>query len=242
MPFGGREAVLADLDRWADDDARVSVRLCTARAVARRGSPSPGSGRGAPAPATRRRLRRGPLDADALDTRCWRRRGWTWVTDAASRPRPAGPAGPPGGRTRHPPSASGCCCWPAAWATGGPSWRRTPPSARCSLTVHPPSSWPSWRRAPSAPREFRRAAEAFRVRRGWPATPSAPKTCARFGRPLYLHMAALLAGRARPVADALPRLLDHEARSWLARVGLRGAETMDAAVELRRASTPCWRR
>ncbi|MCA9540557.1 MAG: serine/threonine protein kinase, partial [Myxococcales bacterium] len=74
------------------------------------------------------------------------------------------------------------------------------------------------------PAEFCRAAERFAAARGRPVPPAPDLSDARFGRALYVHMAALAAvdGLALTADGLLGALLDHEARFWLRRVGLEG--------------------
>jgi len=76
-------------------------------------------------------------------------------------------------------------------------------------------------------REFSRAAGWFAVRRGR-AVPSHTPVLndPRFGRALYLHMAAFAAveGLAAGVDQLLDGLLEHEAHFWLRRAGLVGGD------------------
>ena len=74
--------------------------------------------------------------------------------------------------------------------------------------------------------EFSRAAAFFQVCRGWATRPPPPDLSdAHYGRPLYLHLAAWLAGEGErlDLAEDLPgRLLNHEAKYWLKRGGFDG--------------------
>lgn len=89
--------------------------------------------------------------------------------------------------------------------------------------------------------EFARAAEHFAPLRKWAAVPSPPDLSdPHYGRPLYLHLAAWLAGERDGLLDkagALPgRLLNHEAKYWLRRGGFEGREGTDEALQLERST------
>ena len=87
-------------------------------------------------------------------------------------------------------------------------------------------------------RHFTHAAACFARHRPWPGLPIPPDLKdPRFGRPLYLHMAAFLAGEGEKVtADTvLGTFLDHEGQFWQKRAGFEGKETTDPARALRHA-------
>ncbi|MCB9547676.1 MAG: tetratricopeptide repeat protein [Myxococcales bacterium] len=230
VAFAGREALLAELDRWADDAAPVAVRLV-------HGPGGAGKTRLAQAWLKRRRADAagffdGPLDAEAVAALAETPRADVVIDGASTRPGLSGLlaalarrlAEGGAGRLRVLLLARGDGAWWASLAQDaaiGGLLADSPPPLRL-----PPLVEPADRAA-----EFERAAACFQALRGWAGLPPTPDLAdARFEQVLYLHMAAFLAGEgaAVPAEAVLGAFLDQEV------AGLpRGAVAVLAAAALR---------
>jgi tetratricopeptide (TPR) repeat protein len=238
VDFTGREAVLAELDRWADDEAPVAVRLIHGPGgagktrlglewVRRRAEAGEVAGLlgslSDEATAALLATERADVVLDYAETRpglaeLLRALARRWQADEP-------------GRLRVLLLARGDGDW---WTV----LKQDPDVA--ALLADSPDALPLAELVPPEARvaEFHRAAACFRRHRpGWKGLPTPPDLGGqRFGRALYLHMAAFAAGEGLTITaeSLLDDLLDHEARAWLKRAGYESQESSDPARTFRR--------
>ena len=238
VDFTGREAVLAELDRWADDEAPVAVRLIHGPGgagktrlglewVHRRAEAGEVAGLlgslSDEATAALLATERADVVLDYAETRpglaeLLRALARRWQADEP-------------GRLRVLLLARGDGDW----------WTVLKQDADiAALLADSPDALPLPDLVPPEARvaEFHRAAACFRLYRPtWKGLPTPPDLSdRRFGRALYLHMAAFAAGEGLTITaeSLLDDLLDHEARAWLKRAGHEGHESSDPARAFRR--------